>query len=129
MSETEASRHDGPSERWVESIYRRWVVWSVLLLGVTLLSGWLALRVGVDNSVEIWFLEDDPALQSYREFQETFGNDEVVAIGVSRADGGDMLDAEGLRILQAVDDKSEAVEGIAHVDGVVDTPTVYVDGN
>ena len=47
------------------------------------LSGWAALGVGVDNAVEIWFVDDDPALLAYQSFQEEFGNDEVVAIAAA----------------------------------------------
>jgi predicted RND superfamily exporter protein len=36
----------------------------------------------VDNGIEIWFLEDDPALLAYQEFQRTFGNDEAVLVAL-----------------------------------------------
>lgn len=38
--------------------------------------------MAVDNSLRIWLLEGDPALRSYRAFQQRFGNDEVVIIAV-----------------------------------------------
>lgn len=35
-----------------------------------------------DNSLTVWFLEDDPGLKAYRAFGERFGNDEVVVLVV-----------------------------------------------
>lgn len=34
--------------------------------------------IQVDNSLTIWFLEDDPALIPYQKFQDNFGNDELI---------------------------------------------------
>ena len=31
----------------------------------------------IDNSLTIWFLEDDPSYKAYIDFQETFGSDEI----------------------------------------------------
>jgi uncharacterized protein len=58
----------------------------VAVLGAALLiSGVLtvfAFRLGSDNSLAVWFAEDDPHLQAYYDFSETFGSDEVVVIAV-----------------------------------------------
>ncbi len=32
----------------------------------------------VDNSLQAWFIKEDPALEAYFDFQENFGNDELV---------------------------------------------------
>jgi predicted RND superfamily exporter protein len=84
-----------------------------MLVAVTALSVAGALRVGVDNAVEVWFVEDDPGLRAYRAFQDTFGNDEVVALAVHREEG--LLDAEGLREVAAVSDAVAKVDGVARV--------------
>ena len=34
-------------------------------------------KLSVDNSLGIWFLEDDPSYQAYIKFQEEFGSDEI----------------------------------------------------
>ncbi len=36
----------------------------------------------VNNTITTWFLETDPNLKSYYDFQKVFGNDEVVAVAV-----------------------------------------------
>jgi uncharacterized protein len=58
-----------------------------LLIGA-LIVGVVALSVGagkpaIDNSLSIWFLEDDPALLAWDEFKEQFGNDEAVIIAAT----------------------------------------------
>ena len=58
----------------IERLQRyRWAV-GVALLGLVI---WAALglrHIGVDNAVEVWFPEDDPELQAYHQFLETFKN-------------------------------------------------------
>ena len=34
----------------------------------------------VDNSLEVWFLENDPSVKDYNEFKEKFGNDEIIML-------------------------------------------------
>jgi predicted RND superfamily exporter protein len=99
--------------RLIHAVLRaRWAVLA-LLVALTALAGVGALRVGVDNAVEVWFVEDDPGLASYRAFQEVFGNDEVVALAVHDADG--LLDADGLARVRRVTDAVAAVDGVARV--------------
>lgn len=71
---------------WIERIvYLRWAVVGFVAL-MTLVAGILASKVRFDNSIEIWFLEDDPELASYNQFTERFGGDEFVVIGMAAAD-------------------------------------------
>jgi predicted RND superfamily exporter protein len=95
------------------------VVWdfrhAFLLLCAVLcvLAGWAATSVGVDNAVEIWFVDDDPALVAYQEFQDTFGNDEVVVLAFEDPSG--ILDDQGIALLRAAGEAAVAVDGIAEV--------------
>ena len=59
-----------------------------VLLGLTLLAGgllWPGVQSAlvVDNSLTVWFLNDDPGLVAYHDFQQRFGNDEVVIVMVT----------------------------------------------
>lgn len=63
-----------------------------------------------DNSVAVWFVEDDPALAEYRAFVSEFGNDEVVAIAYRAP--GDALAAEEMAL------QARAAEAVAAVDGI-----------
>jgi len=51
------------------------IVVLALLMGF---SGYNTLnKLSVDNSLGIWFLEDDPSYKAYIDFQENFGSDEI----------------------------------------------------
>jgi len=113
------------SERLVRLLIRLRPLSLAAVVGLTVLAGWLASGVGVDNAVEVWFLDDDPALVEYRQFQETFGNDEVVVIAV--APEGGALSPRGLAALQDVDARLGRVEGIAEVQSV--TASVGASGS
>jgi predicted RND superfamily exporter protein len=110
----------------IDRLYQlRWLA-MFLALALTGLAGWAAKDIGVDNSVEIWFLEDDPTLVAYHEFQETYGNDEVVVIALS--DPETMLDARGYARLREAGDRALAVQGIAEVTSLTTVLDVRADG-
>ena len=101
------------TERFVDRLLRlRW-----LLLGLVCLLTAASLvgvsKLGVDNALDIWFVEGDPALQAYDAFQETFGNDEVVVMSLHQPGG--ILDEAGMARMQAVGDVAAGVKGIDRV--------------
>ena len=101
------------SERIAGWLYdRRWAALGACLL-LTAVAVVPALRVTVDNSIQRWFVEGDPALASYRSFQATYGNDETVLVALRRADG--MLTPAGLEILNEASRALRSVEGVASV--------------
>ncbi len=55
-------------------------------------------KLSIDNSLSIWFLEDDPSYKAYIDFQEEFGSDEIfiAMFPVDNAVGK----AERIRLLQ-----------------------------
>lgn len=73
-------------ERFFSALIRRraWVLTAVAV--VSALAVWGASRVRFENSIEIFFLEDDPGLIEYREFQRRFQADEVAVVGVFAKD-------------------------------------------
>jgi predicted RND superfamily exporter protein len=89
-------------------------------LGLTLLAGWFAKDVRVDNAIDIWFVADDPALVAYRDFQERFGNDEIVVVAFHDADG--ILDADGLRLVRRATRALAAVDGVARAESLATLP-------
>ncbi|HST57970.1 MAG TPA: MMPL family transporter, partial [Longimicrobium sp.] len=66
-----------------------------------------------DNSLAVWFVRDDPALERYRAFQREFGNDETVAISYT-APGGALAPAEA-QLQRRAAERLRAVEGIDQV--------------
>lgn len=55
----------------------KWVVIITLFI-LSVLSGFQTLKnLRVDNSLSIWFLEDNPSYKAYIDYQEQFGSDEI----------------------------------------------------
>ena len=116
---------DDAADRIVASIVRRRTQLLLLVMVATGLAMLGLTRVGVDNAVEVWFPSDDPALLDYHDFLGTFGNDEVVVIGVYSADG--IVSEDGLAKVKAVGEAAERVQGIARVRSIVTEPLVRGD--
>ncbi len=97
----------------IDGVWRaRWVLLA-LLAPLLVLAGLSASRVGMDNAVTVWFVEDDPALQTYHTFLETFGNDEVVVLAVRDPDG--VIRPEGIARVAAISEAAAAVDGVVQV--------------
>ena len=75
---------------------------ALLTIGAAMLAGSLEFN----NSLEVWFLDDDPELVEYAEFQQHFGSDEFVLIGVTT---DDVFDLSVLRAIADITDKAETV--------------------
>jgi predicted RND superfamily exporter protein len=101
------------TEGFIDRLLRlRWLlVGLVCLLSAASLLG--VSRLGVDNALDIWFVEGDPALEAYDAFQETFGNDEVVVMSLHQPGG--ILNEGGMARLEAVGEIAAAVDGIDRV--------------
>lgn len=100
---------------------RRWLVVGILV-AFTGGLGAFAAKVGIDNSVDVWFVEGDPSLVSYHAFQKTFGNDEVVAIAIE--DPAGIWRPDALNTLQKVSNGLEAIKGVSQVIGLPTTRLV-----
>lgn len=110
--------------RVVAFVWRfRWALMA-LLVPVVVVSGWAASRIGIDNAVTVWFVDDDPALTRYREFQGTFGNDEVAVYAVHAPDG--VITPEGLARIDAVSRAAQGVDGVVEVTSVTTLDHVRV---
>jgi len=99
------------AERFAAWLYdRRWVLAAACAL-VSALALWQAAKLGVDNSLRIWFLDDDPHLVAYRSYQERFGNDEVVLVAFENSAG--MGEGRGLQLLRRAESTLAGVDGVA----------------
>ncbi|NIR31226.1 MAG: MMPL family transporter [Gammaproteobacteria bacterium] len=114
-------------ERIAEWIWQRRRACALACAALTLAGAWQAAGVGVDNSLEIWFVDDDPALVSYRQFQETYGNDEAVVIAFHEPGG--IVTEEGIALLRRAQAALQHVEGVASVDSMVDAADTIRDPN
>ncbi len=103
-------------ERVVEWILRlRWPLFALVAVVTGLCVHW-ARGIGVDNAVEVWFVEGDPALVAYHDFQRAFGNDEVVAIAVH--DEAGIFTPAAMQKVRDVGDAASRVEGVARVTSI-----------
>lgn len=76
--------------------------------------------LSVSNSLDDWHPEDDPELLHYRQFQQTYGNDEIVVAAISRDDG--FLTDEGIELVATLTDAMLDIDGIASVTSLVTVP-------
>ena len=89
----------------------RWVV-LVLLVAVVVVSAASVSRIKFDNSIEAWFLDEDPSLAIYDHFSETFNADQIVIVGLFAED---VFDTD---VLAAIDQISVAVAQLRFADRV-----------
>jgi uncharacterized protein len=76
-----------------------------------------------DNALTVWFLESDPQLQAYDEFQESFGNDEVVLLMVEPPGG--VLSEPGRALIGEVSAALEQIEGVERVHSILSARDVW----
>ena len=93
---------------------------AALCLLLSLLAASQLTSLAVSNSLEIWYPEDDPELLNYRQFQQTYGNDEIVVAAVSHDDG--FTSAAGLELVGALTDDLLDIDGVATVTSLVTVP-------
>ncbi len=96
------------------AVRRPWLALGVTA-AITVVLAWPAGSVPTDNSLAVWFVEDDPALVRYHEFMATFGNDEAVVVAYRDASFG--RGEEGALALQ--ERTAAALEAVAGVESVI----------
>lgn len=113
--------------RLLDCLSRHRLVTLLSFVAAVAVLGAGALRLKVDNALEVWFVDDDPALVQYREFLEDFGNDEVVVTVVGGLE--DPLAPESLRRLDALTRAHQAVDGIDRVLSLTSLPVLRGAGD
>jgi hypothetical protein len=102
---------------------RRWLWMSLALAGAIALAAG-ARHIRVDNSLEVWFLEDDPALVAYERYKQQFGNDEIVIVAAVAPDSA--YAPAALERVRAACDRIEAHPKIRRVNSI--THGLHVSG-
>ncbi|MCM4156009.1 efflux RND transporter permease subunit [Gramella sp. AN32] len=80
--------------------------------------------IQLDNSLNIWFLEDDPALIDYNNYVDRFGNDESVVLLIKDPEG--ILTSE---YFQSFINLTDSLEAIPEVEGVLGPGNIQVPTN
>ncbi len=100
-------------ERIILSVIRLRRFFLTGLILMVLAMGFFAAQIKVDNSIDVWFVKNDPTLLNYREFQKEFGNDEVVVVAFQ--DENTIFSGENLGLIEAVSDRLKNIAGVARV--------------
>lgn len=80
-----------------------------ILISATILSVFMAMglsRFAMDVTMDSWFQEDDPVLQSLDEFRSQFGSDDGLYI-VYEAKDGDVFSDQSLRLIDQLTERLE----------------------
>jgi len=90
--------------------YRKTVL--VAVAAITAVAAFALQDARFDNALEVWFLEDDPALIAHRDLIDTFSSDELVIIGLEAPD------VFAPEVLEVIDRVTRALEEAPHVEKV-----------
>lgn len=107
-------------------IKKRWYFFISLII-VCLVLTFSLKNLKIDNSLDIWFLEDDPTLLKYNEFKKIYGSDEVILAYIKPEKN--IYDPEFLDRLSKVSKTIEASTLIRRVLSPTDAPHVYLDND
>ena len=88
----------------------------------------------IDNSLDVWFAKEDPALKAYIQFKKEFGNDEVVITSLEFDQA--LTKVDPIRKLIPLRDSILNIYGTSRVMSILDIPVsvinnqpVYLDDN
>ena len=96
----------------------------LLIFIVSGLSVWQTLDLRFDTSIEVWFLEKDPDLRSYRAYIEAFESDQIVVIAY---EDPELWTPEGLRFLHELTTRAEEVGHVQYVRSITNAVEVLAE--
>lgn len=102
----------------------RWLALIALLVGTAGVLRGLETAMVPDNAMSVWFLDTDPALAQYREFQQRFGNDEVALLHIQFPDG--VYRPGTLDTLRSLGSQIEALPGVERVYSIANASTLAI---
>lgn len=108
------------------AVHRRKTVILITFL-LLILSIFLSKNLKFDNSVSIWFLENDPEIKVYKEFLKTFKTDEVLIIHVKTKDG--VFKTHNLEKIHRLTEKIKKVKYVEDVLSITDGEIIYLRGD
>ena len=92
---------------------------ALALLVLTIVAAAAATRLQADQSIEAWFLEDDPGLETYDRFSRQFAADELVMIGLF---ADNVLTSERLAVIANLASAIEQLEHVHRTQSIIDSP-------
>jgi len=76
-----------------------------------------------DNSLKVWFLQDDPLLKNYQKFHDHFGNDEVIIIALDFK--RNIFNTDDLNKINIITRSLQTVPGIDQVTSITNVQNIY----
>jgi len=102
------SPHKGIFDRFAILLVDHRVLLFVIMTALSLGSLYYSQFIKIDNSLELWFLEGDPALTAYREFKKIYGNDEIILALVDSGSSDGVFKKDFLNGIYSASKKLEA---------------------
>lgn len=91
----------------------RWLWLGLLILIGSSFSPFLLQALQITNAIESWFVEDDPLLRTYQDFQQSFGSDEIITVIIHDTAG--VINRKTLLAMQESINEMRAIEGVEEV--------------
>lgn len=91
------------------------------MIALSVLAAWQAVSVRMDTSIEVWFLEDDPDLVSYKKFLEVFDSDQIVVMAYSDPE---LWTDDGLLFLKDLGEAAADLDYVIEARSVVTLPKI-----
>ncbi|MEM6845120.1 MAG: MMPL family transporter [Bacteroidota bacterium] len=91
----------------------RWLWLGLFIVSGSFLSPFLPQALQISNAIESWFVEDDPLLRTYQDFQQSFGSDEVITVIIHDTAG--VINRNTLLAMQKSISEMRKIEGVEEV--------------
>ncbi len=82
--------------------------------------------VSMDNSIRIWLVEDDPSMQEFANFNETYGGDEFISLALKTNGNSDSIfNPSDLEIIANISKDLKRVKEVTYVVSITDAIDVW----
>ncbi|MCP4605788.1 MAG: RND family transporter [Proteobacteria bacterium] len=112
-------------KRLIDGVLRFRIAVLVVVAVVTCVAGYYARQVPFDSDIDIWFLEDDEALLTYKDFLKQFEADETEFIGIF---ADDIFTKELLEAMDRIIKDAEHAPFVSKVRGLTNTKIITSKG-
>lgn len=97
-------------------------------IAVALATSVFIKNIRIDNSIELWFLEDDLTLKAYNEFKDIYGNDEVIIAMIDSGGDDKIFEPKLLSALRSFSLEVEENKDVRRVLGIGSAPYIGLRG-
>ncbi len=106
------------------------IIFFIILVGIFLTLLLNIQNLKIDSSIEGFLLDSDPDLIAYKEFKETFGNDEFILVALEVRDAGDIFTDKFLgKIKNIHSDFENEIDNIENVSSLLNALSITATKN